>query len=383
MAQAVGFDDFDEERYLRANPDVAVMVARGLFRSPLDHWRRAGSLEHAAGRRRSGFYEHDLLYDEETYLRHNPDVVRLLQTRVMGSGYEHWMRHGRTEFSRGKRHAPYVANVHQLRPFRLPLPGGGVLLVGRAETRSLEVRALQSRHGDEDEEVVDPSAVARTLPIGIVDACHREARVELLLARLASGGADARRPRPLLLSDEAGPLLSSPDAGMQAFFFAGAEDANEFLKRARAVAPKDAESAAFIEAATAFAVARLHRPPDPREPFAGVFVESLTRREGKGFEAGGWLSPPGYEAPEVSVWCPDTGECKSVEFSTRIFRPDVQAELEQRGIAASGAPAGFRANLPLPIASAQTPARLVFGMTPTSGVPRWFVCEDAPRFLST
>jgi hypothetical protein len=376
----VGFDEFDEERYLRANPDVAVMVARGVFRSPLDHWQRAGSLEHAAGRRRSGFYEHDLLYDEETYLKHNPDVVRLLRTRAMGSGYEHWMRHGRTEFSRGRRHAPFVANVHQLRPFRLPLPDGGVLLVGPCEAPLLEPGALKSRHGDESEEVVGAMAVAVTAPIRIVDACHREATVTLAVVRLCSGGADSRRPKPLVLSNGPTPVLSSRDAGMQAFFFADAEDANEFLARARTVDPGG--NAAFVEAATAFAVARLHRPADAAEPFSGFFVESLVRRDGTGFEASGWFSPPSEETTRISVWCPETGEYADVASPTRIARPDVRAELERRGSVAADSPLGFRAVLPLAVASTRAPARLVFGLTLQSGVPRWFECSDAPRLLS-
>jgi hypothetical protein len=380
----VSSDEFDEERYLRANPDVAVMVARGLFRSPLDHWQRAGSLEHAAGRRRSGFYEHDLLYDEETYLRHNPDVVRLLRARAMGSGYEHWMRHGRTEFTRGRRHAPFVANLHALRPFRLPLPEGGVLLVGPSEAPVSELRAMKSRHGDESEQAVDPSRVALTGPIRLVDACHREVRVRLALARLPSG-SDSRRPRPLVLSNGPTPLLSSPDAGMQAFFFAGAEDANEFTMRALAVAPKEGASSVYVEAITAFAVARLHRPADASEPFSGFFLESLARKEGTGFDAGGWFSPPSEESEEmnpISVWCPDTGEFARFAPSTRIYRPDVRAVLEQRGVATNDAPLGFRAILPLPIASARTPVRLVFGLTLKSGLPRWFECTDAPRLLS-
>jgi hypothetical protein len=378
---AVGSDEFDEEHYLRANPDVAVMVARGLFKSPLDHWQRAGSLEHAAGRRRSGFYEHDLLYDEETYLRHNPDVVRLLRARLMGSGYEHWMRHGRTEFSRGRRHAPFVAGVHRLRPFRLPLPEGGVLLAGPSEAPSLEPGPLKSRHGDENEQLVDPSAVTFTEPIRIVDACHREATVRLALARLAAGGSDSRRPRPLVLSNGATPLLASRDAGMQAFFFAAAEDANELSMRARALRSKGDEPA-FIEAVTAFAIARLHRPADAAEPFAGFFLESLTRQAGNGFDASGWFSPPGEETKHISVWCPDTGECALLEPSARIDRPDVRAALEQRGTPVHDAPHGFVATLPLPLASATIPARLVFGLTLKSGVPRWFEFTDAKRLLS-
>jgi hypothetical protein len=292
------------------------------------------------------------------------------------------MRHGRTEFTRGRRHAPFVANLHQLRPFRLPLPEGGVLFVGPSEAPASELRAMKSRHGDENEEAVDPSAIALTGPIRIVDACHREVRVRLALARLPSGGSDSRRPRPLVLSNGPTTLLSSPDAGMQAFFFAGAEDANEFTMRARAVGPKEGASSAFVEAVTAFAVARLHRPVDTSEPFSGFFLESLSSKEGTGFEAGGWFSPSSEETDLISVWCPDTGEYARIEPSTRIYRPDVRAELERRGGAANDAPLGFRALLPLPIASTRTPQRLVFGLTLKSGVPRWFECTEAPRLLS-
>jgi hypothetical protein len=361
----VGIDEFDEERYVRANPDVAVMVARGLFRSPLDHWQRAGSLEHGAGRRRSGFYEHDLLYDEETYLRQNPDVAGLIRKRVIGTGYEHWMRHGRVEFSRGRREAPFVANVHALRPFRVSLGDSGVLVVGPlgVDPGSL---SLHARHGDGAAQPVSPTATAWTEPINLTDARHRETAARLALVRLPALAAEARRPRPLTLSDAGGDVLVSRDAGVQAFYFAGANDANEFLRHAAALA-RDDEAA--LSALTAFAIQRLHHAVSPGEPFSALHLESVERRD-EGLDAIGWFAPADGVA-ELAVWCPETAETGAVQRLQRGARPDVTAALGERAGAAGGA-FGFRGFLPLPLASARGARRFVFGVRLPGGMVRWF-----------
>src|SRR5689334_9549477 len=152
------------------------MVTRGIFASPRDHWDRTGSVEHANGRRRSGFFEHDQMYDEETYLRQNPDVARLVRARSLASGYEHWMRHGRVEFSRGRRHGPFVATVHALRAFRLPLAEAGVLVVGAAGTDA-RTEPFTYRHGDDPPGPV--AAIAWTRELTLVDVCERPVRLRL------------------------------------------------------------------------------------------------------------------------------------------------------------------------------------------------------------
>src|SRR5689334_8905399 len=190
------------------------MVTRGIFASPRDHWDRTGSVEHANGRRRSGFFEHDLMYDEETYLRQNPDVARLVRARSLSSGYEHWMRHGRVEFSRGRRHGPFVATAHAFRAFRLPIGQAGLLLIGAAESDA-PPGSLACRHGDDPPFSVQ--AVARTRELSIVDVCDRPKRLRLTVLRLEGlSGLDGKRPRPItVLAEGSAPLLVARDAGLQ------------------------------------------------------------------------------------------------------------------------------------------------------------------------
>lgn len=373
------FDEFDEAKYLLANPDVAVMIERGLFSSALDHWQRGGSLEHAAGRRRSGFYEHDRLYDEPTYLRLNPDVVALVQRRVIGSGYEHWMRHGRVEFARGRRHAPFVAGAHAFRPFRLSFPDGSGLLVARADTDPRSGAPLTLVHGDEPPLDVAASAVGFTEPLRVADVFRREESMRFLLVRLPAFASESRRPRPLSLSSGGpSPLAVSPDLGMQAFFFADAKYASAFLGAALGLFPV---SASFADTLTEFVVGRLQPPRDPREPFSGFFLEGLARREGAGFDASGWYAPAGNSVLTVSVFCPDTREYGEVQSVTRVDRPDVLATLGPRTAGNENAAYGFRGFLPLPGASRINPARLVFGVTLENGAVRFYESRDASRLL--
>ncbi|HVW28298.1 MAG TPA: hypothetical protein VHC69_23205 [Polyangiaceae bacterium] len=378
----MGSDDFDEAAYLRANPDVAVMVERGLFRSPLDHWQRAGSLEHSAGRRRSGFYEHDLVYDEETYLRLNADVVALVRRRALGSGYEHWMRHGRIEFSRGRRHAPFVASTQPFRPFRLTVGDAGGLLVGAVDAEPEPGVALTLRHAEDPEIGVAAGTVACSPSLDVQDVMRRKRPVRLLVVRYPAFASDARRPRPLVLRAGATSFLTSRDAGMQAFFFAGVRDARDFLETGLRVAETDAATAAaFTDALVALVLARLQPPIDPREPFAGFFLESLSRRPGEGFDAGGWFAPASAEVTRVSVFCPETAECAELSALSRIARPDVLETLRDTPGVPADASLGFAGFLPLPRASAITPARLVFEVTLSNGVARFFESRDVSKLL--
>jgi hypothetical protein len=375
-------DDFDEAAYVRANPDVAVMVERGLFRSPLDHWQRAGSLEHSAGRRRSGFYEHDQLYDEETYLRLNADVVALVRRRALGSGYEHWMRHGRIEFSRGRRHAPFVASTHPVRPFRVTVGDAGGLLVGAVDAPPSPGAALTLRHADDPEITVPAAAVACTAPLSIQDVSHRKRTVRFLSVRFPHFASDARRPRSLVLSADGAPLLTCRDAGMQAFFFGGVRDAKEFLDDALRLAEVEREtSPAFAQALVALVVGRLQPPLDSREPFTAFFLETLQRRDGEGFDAGGWLSPAGSAVTRVAVFSPETTECAEAQSLTRTYRPDVLETLRDAKGLADDPALGWSAFLPLPRASVITPARLVFEVTLSNGAVRFFENRDASKLL--
>src|ERR1041385_3954109 len=96
-------EDFDESAYLRANPDVQALLDRGAIGSGLEHWRATGAEEHARGLRRSGFFDYDVIYDEESYLAQNEDVARAVRNGELASGYQHWNRIGRPEYAAGRR----------------------------------------------------------------------------------------------------------------------------------------------------------------------------------------------------------------------------------------------------------------------------------------
>jgi hypothetical protein len=342
-------------------------------------WSSAGS---SAGRRRSGFYEHDLLYDEETYLRLNADVVALVRRRALGSGYEHWMRHGRIEFSRGRRHAPFVAPTHPVRPFRVTVGDAGGLLVAAVDAPPSPGTRLALRHADDPESAVPAASAVCTAPVCIQDVSRRKRTVQFLVVRFPHFASDVRRPRPLVLSADGVPLVSSRDAGMQAFFFCGVTDAKEFLDAAlRAAGDGRATSAAFAEALVALVASRLQPPADPRDPFAGFFLETLKRRHGEGFDAGGWLSPAGSAVTRIAVFCPETAECGEAQSFARTYRPDVLETMRSAKGLADDPSLGFTAFLPLPRASAITPARLVFEVTLSNGAVRFFENRDASKLL--
>lgn len=99
---------FDEVKYLRANPDVAEAVADGRYKSGLKHWRIAGMEECRKGRRRAGFFAHDDVYDERTYLQYNPDVAEAVRSGKYESGYHHWTTEGIAEYKAGSRNPGFL-----------------------------------------------------------------------------------------------------------------------------------------------------------------------------------------------------------------------------------------------------------------------------------
>jgi hypothetical protein len=79
-------NDFDEEFYLIAYPDVAAAVRRGQVRSGCDHYLKFGRFEGRLPR-----------FSESSYLSKNPDVANAVRRGQYKSGYDHWLKYGRYE----------------------------------------------------------------------------------------------------------------------------------------------------------------------------------------------------------------------------------------------------------------------------------------------
>jgi len=80
--------DFDEQRYLDANPDVAEAVNAGAFTSGFQHYVDMGKLEQritGAG------------FDEIGYLNANPDVASAVNAGAFTSGFQHFVISGQAE----------------------------------------------------------------------------------------------------------------------------------------------------------------------------------------------------------------------------------------------------------------------------------------------
>ncbi len=81
--------EFDEQGYLRQNPDVEELVSQGKYRSGYEHYVRFGQYEN-----RPGAFK---IFNEQEYLRENPDVADAIQRGEFNSGYDHYLKHGQYE----------------------------------------------------------------------------------------------------------------------------------------------------------------------------------------------------------------------------------------------------------------------------------------------
>lgn len=81
--------EFDEQAYLRQNPDVAEGIRRGLFKSAYDHYVQFGQHEN-----REGAFK---IFDEGEYLRQNPDVAEGIRRGQFKSAYDHYLKFGQYE----------------------------------------------------------------------------------------------------------------------------------------------------------------------------------------------------------------------------------------------------------------------------------------------
>ncbi|MDE5096543.1 MAG: hypothetical protein O4804_20735 [Trichodesmium sp. St11_bin5] len=101
--------EFDEQGYLRQNPDVAKLVSQGKYRSGYEHYVRSGQYEN-----RSGAFK---TFAELEYLRQNPDVVDALRRGKFKSAYDHYLKHGQYENRSGASYSKYPSQPQALNDY--------------------------------------------------------------------------------------------------------------------------------------------------------------------------------------------------------------------------------------------------------------------------
>lgn len=90
LGQSIQSVDFEDQDYLRKNPDVAAALRRGEWASGREHFLSSGYFE---GRSGAG-----LDVAESWYVRANPDVARALQNKEWTSGDAHYHNRGMYEW---------------------------------------------------------------------------------------------------------------------------------------------------------------------------------------------------------------------------------------------------------------------------------------------
>jgi hypothetical protein len=83
---------FDEEYYLKNNPDVADFVKKGKVESGLLHFLQWGQLD---GNRVFRLLKLD--FDESSYLENNRDVAEAINEKTFTTGLQHFLKHGKKE----------------------------------------------------------------------------------------------------------------------------------------------------------------------------------------------------------------------------------------------------------------------------------------------
>lgn len=370
------FGEFDEEAYLSANPDVRGLIERGVFRSALDHWHLVGANEHALGDRASGFFEHDLVYDEAAYLRHNPDVADAVRSRAVRSGYQHWIRFGRQEVARGVRWGPFSAKKGRPRPFKMGFVDGTVLLVAPVSTDFVPAARAEIRVSGEAPSAVGADEIVCSEPVVLVDACGAEIAVRFLFCE-APRGLVFRPLTRVTLSVEGsdGSALSAvyKDGGVQAFFFATADGANGFLLAARKSLREP--SPATRAALTGMVLERLRagpRTPGYEKPIE-LALEAVVPAGAGAWLVSGWLAVLPHELERCRAWCPTAGEFVSIhENWSRSPRADVLARFPEELGSAGDDSFGFRALVRFARIDARWEAPvLLFGFAKRGGPERW------------
>lgn len=376
------FGKFDEAAYLRANPDVRGMIDRGIFRSGFEHWYAVGANEHALGDRVSGFYEHDLVYDEAVYLRQNPDVAEAVRCRAVRNGYQHWIRFGRQEFAEGARPGPFKAPNGLLRPFRI-LGKDGSLFVARAPDDFGRAERIEIRVGSAAPMTIDGASAGCSAPLRLVDACGSFVTLRLLVVALPSEtiareASLRNRVEISVHSPGASPVVSTyRDLGIPGFSFSTADDANEFLVAVR--------SSRGIELAPAadFALERLPGSPRVRgyELPLTFRIERVSADRSAGVRVGGWVALPDDVLGSCRAWCPIRAQFSDLTRTwVRLPRPDVVERFPKELGSSEENRFGFESVL----AFAETPfkapqsEKILFGVARAGQLEQWMELDVEP-----
>jgi GT2 family glycosyltransferase len=100
--------NFDENKYLDANPDIKEAVENGDFKSGLDHLEKVGLEEIKNGRK---FHPEFEPYNEEKYLEIFPDIKEAVEKGLFNSGFEHFCLYGYNEIINGLRNWPKTIEI--------------------------------------------------------------------------------------------------------------------------------------------------------------------------------------------------------------------------------------------------------------------------------
>jgi len=366
-------DEFDEVLYLRANPEVSELLERGTVASALDHWQTVGVIEHACGRRRSGFYDYDLVYDEDAYLRDNEDVAAAVRAGDYRDGYEHWIRFGRKEFAEGRRNGSFRAFASGTRPFRIAVGAFGEILAAPFSKPLPMIERLILRRGSSSV-TLDPSSVSVTSEIELVDQKGKLTKQRLLLswlpARLTS--QNGRDPQGLILiaiSDRGEVTTVNFGEIDQPPGFSGIDAARPFVQAARRLGTVSGVETALLAEVGNLVCSQLVEPlPYANQAYSRLHVEHCVVIEGLGLFACGWLIPTNPLLARCRAWCPETGECVEVTTAlARMRRADVWEAFKDEIGATSGDQFGFSVLIPFPQASRLPECSLVLAITPRGG----------------
>ncbi len=88
---------YGEENYLRCNEDVRIAVYQGRVRSGYDHYIQYGRFENRITDGRCMAYDAPSWFNENSYLRCNPDVSAAVYRGDFKSGWHHYRVYGRKE----------------------------------------------------------------------------------------------------------------------------------------------------------------------------------------------------------------------------------------------------------------------------------------------
>ena len=107
---------FDEESYLIANPDIKDSIKDDLFTSATDHFQQFGYLEVKNSIRQIG--AEFPLFNEISYLEKNFDVQKSVKSGALSSGFEHFLLNGYINYKNGNQliggHFPFEISSQML-----------------------------------------------------------------------------------------------------------------------------------------------------------------------------------------------------------------------------------------------------------------------------